>query len=32
MRDYLVFYSVGEESLVIERILHGARDIEALFE
>ena len=31
-QDYLVFYSVHEESLVIERILHGARDIEALFE
>ena len=31
-RDYVVFCSVGEELLVIERVLHGARDIEALFE
>lgn len=29
---YLLFYSVREDVLVIERVLHGARDLKALFE
>jgi toxin ParE1/3/4 len=31
-RGYVVFYSVENDFLIIERILHGARDMEALFE
>jgi toxin ParE1/3/4 len=31
-RRYVVFYSVLEEEIRIERILHGARDIQAIFE
>lgn len=30
--DYLIFYTRETGALVIERVLHGARDIEALFE
>lgn len=30
-RGYMIFYSVRADSLVIERVLHGARDIEAFF-
>jgi toxin ParE1/3/4 len=30
-RRYLVFYTVGTDSVRIERILHGARDIPNLF-
>ena len=30
--DYLVFYRVTADHIVIERVLHGARDIEALFD
>jgi toxin ParE1/3/4 len=30
-RGYVIFYSVTGQTLVIERVLHGARDIEALF-
>lgn len=29
---YLIFYTVGDENVRIERILHGSRDISALFE
>jgi len=29
---YVLFYSVRDDTVVIERILHGARDIEALFD
>ena len=32
IRGYVIFYSVRGDVLVIERVLHGARDIEALFE
>lgn len=28
---YLIFYTPDEETVRIERILHGARDLEALF-
>lgn len=31
-RGYVVFYSVRDDALVIERVLHGARDMDALFE
>ena len=31
-RGYVIFYSVTAESLVVERVLHGARDIEALLD
>jgi toxin ParE1/3/4 len=31
-RRYLVFYAVGADSVRIERILHGARDIPNLFD
>jgi toxin ParE1/3/4 len=30
-RGYVIFYSVRGKLLVVERVLHGARDIEALF-
>ena len=30
--NYVVFYTGETGALVIERVLHGARDIEALFE
>lgn len=30
-RDYLIFYRYSRRSVIIERILHGARDIEGLF-
>ncbi len=30
-RGYVIFYSIRGQTLVIERVLHGARDIEALF-
>ena len=29
--DYVVFYTLAARTVVIERVLHGARDIEALF-
>ena len=29
-RGYVIFYTVEAQSLVVERVLHGARDIEAL--
>ena len=29
---YLIFYTVGAESIRIERILHGARNIPVLFD
>lgn len=28
---YLVFYRVGEEIIEIARVLHGARDLDAIF-
>lgn len=31
VRDYVVFYTVGTRAVVVERVLHGARDIETLF-
>ena len=31
-RDYVIFYTVDAKRLLVERVLHGARDIEALFE
>jgi toxin ParE1/3/4 len=31
-RGYLIFYSVQSNELIIERIFHGARNIESLFE
>ena len=30
-RDYLIFYRIVESSVVVVRVLHGARDIERLF-
>lgn len=30
--NYLIFYTGETGALVVERVLHGARDIEALFE
>lgn len=30
--NYLIFYQSMEEELLIVRVLHGARDIAALFE
>jgi len=29
-RGYLIFYTIAGQDLVVERVLHGARDIEAL--
>ncbi len=31
-RGYVIFYGVTAETLVVERVLHGARDIEALLD
>jgi toxin ParE1/3/4 len=30
-RDYLIFYRHSQGRVVIERVLHGARDIQGLF-
>lgn len=30
-RNYLVFYRPTDQGVVVERVLHGARDIEGLF-
>ncbi len=30
-RNYLLFYRFNDESLEVVRVLHGARDIEAIF-
>ena len=30
-RDYVIFYSLAREGVVIERVLHGARDIKGVF-
>ena len=30
-RNYLVYFRPADDGIVIERVLHGARDIEALF-
>jgi toxin ParE1/3/4 len=30
-RDYLIFYRHSRGRVIIERILHGARDIQGLF-
>lgn len=32
VENYLVFYSVRDRYLIVERVLHGARDIERLFD
>jgi hypothetical protein len=32
MRNSIIFYQSTEEELLIVRVLHGARDIAALFE
>jgi len=32
VNQYVVFYSITDTTLIIERILHGAQDIEALFD
>ena len=32
VKNYLIFYTIRDEILIIERILQGARDIESLFE
>jgi plasmid stabilization system protein ParE len=29
--DYLIFYRHSKRMVIIERILHGARDIQSLF-
>lgn len=29
--NYLIFYDVTDRELIIRRVLHGARDIEAIF-
>jgi len=31
VKNYIIFYRIAPEALEIVRILHGARDIEALF-
>lgn len=31
IRDYLIFYTPEDDGIVIERVLHGARDVDALF-
>jgi toxin ParE1/3/4 len=31
-QNYLIFYQSTEEELIVVRVLHGARDIAALFE
>jgi toxin ParE1/3/4 len=30
-RDYVIFYRHSREKVIIERVLHGARDIQGLF-
>jgi toxin ParE1/3/4 len=30
--NYVIFYSVEDDTAIIERVLHGARDIEGLFD
>lgn len=30
-RDYVIYYQVADDALVIVRVLHGARDARALF-
>ena len=30
-RSYVIFYSLGKEGIIIERVLHGARDIDRIF-
>ena len=30
-RDYLIFYHHSKRQVIIERVLHGARDIQGLF-
>jgi toxin ParE1/3/4 len=30
-RRYVIFYTLQQDTIRIERVLHGARDIEALF-
>lgn len=30
--DYSLFYSIRDRNVIVERIIHGARDIEALFD
>jgi toxin ParE1/3/4 len=32
VRDYLVFYRLVDDFVEVVRVLHGARDIEALLE
>lgn len=31
-RRYVIFYSLGPEMIRIERVLHGARDLDAIFD
>lgn len=31
-RRYVIFYTLGADSVRIERVLHGARDVAALFD
>jgi toxin ParE1/3/4 len=30
-RNYLVFFIAADDGVVIERVLHGARDVESIF-
>lgn len=30
-RDYVIYYQVADDALVIVRVLHGARDARAIF-
>ena len=31
-RRYVIFYTLDQDTVRVERVLHGARDIEAVFE
>ncbi|MEM9670899.1 MAG: type II toxin-antitoxin system RelE/ParE family toxin [Pseudomonadota bacterium] len=31
VRDYLIFYTPDDDGIIIERVLHGARDVGELF-
>lgn len=31
-RDYVIYYMIDDSEIIIVRVLHGSRDVEAIFE
>ena len=31
-RDYVIYYMINDSEIIIVRVLHGSRDVEAIFD